>query len=606
MKKNNYNWNLNPDKLSKAQIEANMDFDKVLNAYNQRVPDAPKKTSLLSRFRYIGAAVAAAFVGLLLYFGLNTNADNNEITDFKTYAATQPYINPPLKGALTEKFLSKTINANQGGVFEMGNGSKLTIPPAAFAYGQDGIVQGEVQIRFREFHDYVDFFLSGIPMEYDSAGIQYHLESAGMVEVIAEQNGQPLKMALDKSIEVELVSNVNLNANGQVPNFNIYYLDTEKRNWVYKGIDKINRLDEPIENASAFLSEEEQLENKFQQTITQIQSKPQSQLAAIERALPALLPPAKPQKANGNSEVFDFAFEEDQIDYGTRVPGTIEESLREADEQVRNLRKQYANTMWQFSPNNNNITTAQKQAIKSVEWKDMSLKFAGGQDYELTLTGENNKLTFLINPVLTGANYENALAEFNAQQRIYEKEITERKTFLEAKKAELKAAADEEESLANMEYEEKVAAYRANGMAHRATDEVIKAKIVNQFSITQLGVWNCDRPLPLGMLALNGNFKGSTNEEYHQNIAYLVDKDRNTLVRFFTKEDARMDITLGSKNLLWLITKDNKLAVCPPEHFTALKQNRTSTTDRIKHTFVLDLVDKPIDSEEDIRKILEL
>jgi Ser-tRNA(Ala) deacylase AlaX len=606
MKKNNYNWNLNPEKLSKAQIDAHMDFDKVLKEYNNTVPEVPKKTSLFRRLRYIGAVAATALVCLLVYVGVNSAKNNNSATDFQAYAATQPYINPPLDGTLAEQFVNKTVNANVGGVFEFENGSKFTVPPAAFTHGQGGIVQGEVQIRFREFHDYVDFFLSGIPMEYDSAGVQYHLESAGMVEIIAEQNGQPLKMAMDKSIEVELVSNVILDENGQVPSFNIYYLDTEKRNWVYEGIDKIKRVDEPIENASFLLAEEEQLENNFQQTIAQIQSKPQTQFAAIEKALPALLAPVKPQKANGSVEVFDFAFEEDQIDYGSKVPGTTEESLRMAEEQVRNLRKQYANTMWQFSPNNKNITEAQKLAIKKMEWEDMSLKFVGGQDYELTLIGDNNNLTFLINPVLTGANYEKALTEFNAQQSRYEAEITERQTFLKAKKAELKAAADEEERIAALAHEEKVAAYRANGMAHRATDEIIKAKIVNQFSITQLGVWNCDRPLPIGMLALNGNFKGSANEEYHQNIAYLVDKDRNTLVRFFTKEGARMDITLGSKNLLWLITKDNQLAICPPSHFDTLKNKKTSPTDRVSHTFVLDLIDKPFNSEEDIRKILEL
>jgi hypothetical protein len=67
-----------------------------------------------------------------------------------------------------------------------------------------------------------------------------------------------------------------------------------------------------------------------------------------------------------------------------------------------------------------------------------------------------------------------------------------------------------------------------------------------------------------------------------------------------------MDITLGSKNLLWLITKDNQLAICPPAHFDTLKNKKTSPTDRVSHTFVLDLIDKPFNSEEDIRKILEL
>ncbi len=602
MKKKNYNWKLNQDQPSKSQIDAHKDFDAVLNAYNKSVPQTPEKAPIMRRMYYLAGAVAAALVGLFFFFGLsNGEKENDTITNFKEYAATKPYVNPPLGEAAAAQFVSKSISANEGGVFEFENGSKLTVPPAAFTYGQGGIVQGEVQIRFREYHDFVDFFLSGIPMEYDSAGVQYNLESAGMVEIIAEQDGKRLNMAPGKSIDVELVSNVALE-DGEVPNFNIYYLDTEQRNWVYEGLDQIKRIDEEETSASALLSEEEEMTEEFNETMAAIETRQQQQLAAIERELPVLVEPNRPQRANGSSQVFELNFEEDEIDYGEKVPGSNEEILRLADEQIRELRRQYANTMWQFSPNN---TTENKSAVSQNTWDGMSLKFINGQDYEMTLASGDNSISFIVNPVLVGKDYDRALEQFNSQFSEYEKELNERKSFMSGKLAELQAIADEDRRIAELAHEEKMTAYLEKGLNHRATDELIKAKIMNSFTATRLGTWNCDRPIPPGTFAVKGSFKGSDEAEYHQNIAYLVNKNRNTVSRFYTKEGARLDINIGSENLLWLVTNDNKIAIHPPEDFKQLKGKRKSMNERFDHTFVMNLVDQPVDTEEDIRKILD-
>ncbi|MFT4664441.1 MAG: hypothetical protein ACI8YQ_000580 [Polaribacter sp.] len=602
MKKKNYNWNLNQDQPSKAQIDAHKDFDAVLNAYNESAPQTPGRAPTIRRMYYLAGAVAAALVGLFFFFGLsNGDKDNNTITNFKEYAATMPYVNPPLGEAAAAQFVSKSISANEGGVFEFENGSKLTVPPAAFTYGQGGVVRGEVQIRFREYHDFVDFFLSGIPMEYDSASVQYNLESAGMVEIIAEQDGKRLNMAPGKSIDVELVSYVKLE-NGEVPNFNIYYLDTLQRNWVYEGVDQIKRIDEEETSASAFLSEEDEIKAELQEELAKIEIKQTQQLAAIERSLPVLAEPNRPQRANGSDQVFGFTFEEDDIDYGTKVPGSNEEVLRLADEQIRSLRRQYANTMWQFSPKN---TAVNKTAISQNTWDDMSLKFIGDQDYEMTLIGGDNSISFLVNPVLLGNDYDNALAEFNSQFSEYEKDLNERKSFMDGKLEEFKAIAAEDARIAQLAHEDKMTAYLEKGLNHRATDELLKAKIVNSFRATSLGTWNCDRPLPLATFALKGSFKGADGAEYHQNIAYLVNKNRNTVSRFYTRKGVRLDINIGTENLLWLVTNDNKIAIHPPENFNQLRGKKTSATDRFDHTFVMNLVDQPVATEEDIRKILD-
>ena len=49
---------------------------------------------------------------------------------------------------------------------------------------------------------------------------------------------------------------------------------------------------------------------------------------------------------------------------------------------------------------------------------------------------------------------------------------------------------------------------------------------------------------------------------------------------------------------MWVITKENKIAVFRPEQFKRINQKKGD------YTFVLDLVDQEIKSEEDVRKIL--
>ncbi len=50
---------------------------------------------------------------------------------------------------------------------------------------------------------------------------------------------------------------------------------------------------------------------------------------------------------------------------------------------------------------------------------------------------------------------------------------------------------------------------------------------------------------------------------------------------------------------MWIITKENKLAVFTPEKFKEIDVKEGD------YTFVMDLVDQDIASEEDVRKILQ-
>ena len=592
MELNNYNINRNPEKLPSSSIDKHRDFDQLMQQYDQ-VPRPGKQPGGLRWMYYLSGAVAACLIGFLAYNNLSA-IEGPEVTT-KAFLASQPYINPPIKN-VQAKFASTAINAHKGGEYRYKSGSKLIVPPSAFIDKDGQPVGGNVSIRFREFHDYVDFFLSGIPMEYDSAGTRYQLESAGMVEIYAEKDGKRVNIAPGKEIAVELVSEIQVPASrrGRVPNFNIYRLDTEQRNWVYDGEDQIELLEEDL---SALLNDDEQaIEKQHRITLSKIESKAARQLAEIEATIPQPLAPTRPERANGEAQVFNFEFSDNQIIYSAITTDEAHQGVTEAQQQLDQLRNQYANTMWQVAPNNPGFD---KEAASRIQWDDMTISPLNQRDYEVTLINSNKTMKIIVNPVLTGDDYEEALSKFNVAYKQYQQKVNERQTQLQDQKDQLKKSIAEEKAMAQKDADEQIAAYRAKGQDYAATQAIIKQKVLNRFRVNNFGIWNCDRPLPPMMARVKGEFVDDKENRYIHHTAYLVNKNTNTVSRFHTAKGNDIVFDTESDNILWLVTKQNKLAIFRPEEFKRINK------DKDDYTFVLNVVDKSIASEEDVRKILE-
>ncbi|MEM1320844.1 MAG: hypothetical protein AAGG75_11345 [Bacteroidota bacterium] len=591
MKLNNYNINLNPKEPSGQQIEKHMDFDALLGQFADNPP--PKAPSKVRWLYYAGGAVAACLIGFMVYTTV-ISPSGPEMTTTE-YLATLPYINPPIP-AVQPTFASEKLSATKGGVYEYENGSRLIVPPAAFIDAKGQTVQGDVSIRYREFHDFVDFFLSGIPMEYDSAGIKYQLESAGMVEIYAEQNGQRLNVAPGKKIDVELVSEIVVPAanRGRVPAYNIYRLDTERRNWVYDGVDDISLLEE--EDLAESTDNEASIQRKLDGELARIQRIEAKELAAIEATIPKPVAPVRPQRADASAPVFNFSFSEDQIVYSEDVTQEERANIDQAQAALTDLRRQYENTIWQIAASNADFN---RQAAAGIDWDDMKLRQLNERDYELTLINGNNEMKVTVNPVLMGEDYDNAMAKFNATFKEYERQLAEREEQLADQKQVLEERLAKERAIAELEFDQQIKALRENGQDVAATDAVIRQKVLNRFRVSNLGVWNCDRPLPPFMVRVKGEFIDDESNEYAHHTAYLVNKDFNTVSRLYTGKGTNVVYSNTADNILWLVTKENKLAVFRPEEFKRINK------DKDDYTFVLNVVDKAIETEDDVRRILQ-
>ncbi len=592
MENKNYNINLNPKPLSDSQIAKHKDFGALLEQLPGQSP-APKPAGPRGLY-YIAGAVAAALIGVVMYFSLAVEAPGMTTEEF---LASQPYVNPPFEN-IQKTFVSKTINADQGGVYEHENGSRVVIPPAAFVDETGAAVSGEVDIKYREFHDYIDFFLSGIPMEYDSAGQRYYLESAGMLEVYAEQDGKRLGIAPDKKLDVELISEIRVPANNRaaIPSFNIYQLDQEKRNWVYEGKDQI----EAIPDESLIFDPDgnpvppEDIEYRI--ALADIDSKERRELATIESSLPRPQTPVRPVKANGSDFSFNFDFSGDEYLVG-RDADNLERSVQEEQQALNQLRQQYNNTIWQVAPGNTDFNEA---LVSQIEWEDMQLRPINNRDYELTLIDGDNQVKVVVNPVLMGDDYQAALDEFNTQMAAYEVEMAAREERLKDQKQLLADRIASERAMIEKEYQDKIASYRERGLDKEATVLMVNQKIINRFQVSSLGIWNCDRPLPPFVYNLKGLLvENQSKQHYQDNTAFLVDRNKNTFCRFYnsSKADVRFDGT--SDNLMWIVNDKNQLAVYRPEQFKEIEKREGD------YTFIMDLIDQKIESEEDLREILQ-
>ncbi len=591
MKNKNYIIKFDPPKITSEEINKHKDFDALLEAYyNSEQPPKPNK---FKKIIFWGVAVAAAVALLLIYFYTTTESVTPDRS--QQYFANQPYINPPF-GHIKEPFMVKTISAEDGGIYEFETGSKLAFPPNAFVDANGNPIAGKVDVKYREFHDFVDFFLAGIPMGYDSAGVSYNLESAGMIEIYAEKAGQEVFLGPNKKVEIELISELALTGMNTQPDYNIYKLDIENRNWIYKAEDDIHYMEPENEEIGLLNTNPEQyLQQQLEEKLQQAEMIQQNQLAKIEAQIPIPLPPRKPTKANGTDLVFDFDIE-GQSDEELRRLFPEQSIINNTEKELTELRERYESTLWQFSPQNEGID---EKKIASVTWDDMKLRWLDGRDYELTLFNKKESVKIIVNPVLSGGEYEAAIEEYNDAFASYQKEIQAREEQLATEKENLRRKIERDKQAAQQAYQEKLTLYREKGLDYLATNEMIKQKVVNKFRATSFGIWNCDKPAPPYIAKLKGSFIDQNKAKLQHQTAFIVDNSRNTVSKFYAHDGCEVQFSKNADNLLWMVTEDNKLAVYRPEDFKSIQRQPTE-----EHTFVMNVIDREIRSEEDVREVL--
>ena len=588
MKKDNYNIKFNQAPPNSDAIKAHQDFDGLLDSYHkgdgQSSASKPKR-KIGKVIRRIAYATAAAIGLLILSISFKGKKNQN-------LASNAPYVNPPMEEVVPEELLTASVDANQGGRIVFRSGTVAVVPPRAFANRAGEVIGGEVKVVIKEYHDYVDFFLSGIPMDYDSLGTTYQLESAGMIEIYAEQDGERLYMIPEKSIDVELKSSVMVKPGSTEPKFNIYKLNENKKNWEYVTQDKMEFIDEEsMISEGEGLDTEESISSARAAKVKAINNATSLQLAAFEESLPSLIAPTKPQKANTDNPTFDLKV--DKLIVQNNI-SNVEKSIQKEEAALRAFRDQYAKAIWEVMPGQ----ATWSPAIATTSWDDYDISTDGNGAFTVTFIKGESEVDVNVKPVLVGKDYNQAMNKFNQEFNQFNNLVTERKRKIENKKAELDKVKSALLISADKSFDDKIANLKANGLDHEASNEMIKREVLNRFSVSSFGIWNCDRPLPPFVHSLKGDFIDQHSEEYDGLTAFIVDKNRNSVSKFTANTGVNIQYNSKSDNLMWFVTKENKIAVFRPEEFKKINHRLG------RHTFVMDLVEKNVSSENDIREIL--
>ena len=585
---NNYNFKFNPRLPSKEEIQRHKDFGALLQRF--RGQQAGRRVRKLRRLRVlsIGSAVAAAVAAIAIVLGGVFSAPDKPVLTAEQYFAQQEFVKPPLSKDIQPQFTNFRVDASQGGVYEYPSGSRLVVPAAAFADDRGKLIEGEVDIRYREMHDYVDFFLTGIPLTYDSAGVQYHLESAGMIEIYAEKDGKRVQLVPGKNIDVELVSEIivssfNLNF---IPRYNIYQLDTFSREWLYQDIDKIQFVeDEILDKADPLFQYKQELLKQYDA----IESRATEELQAIESSIPKPVEPLRPYRADPGRPTLELNFLDGSLNVEDTQNGEVQNELAK-------LQQMYKGVIWQIS----HSSPAFDERAFSVNWESVRIRPVNNRDYELTLIHPQNQLTLVVSPVLTGNDYEKALQRYEGEYRDFETARSEWEAKLKEQKETLQVRVERQKAEALRAYDNQLEEQRAKGLEFgKATQYLVKRKVINRFKATGFGFWNCDRLIPPSEQRIQAAFRDQHGNFYRNHTAFLVDRTMNTIFRLYATDKTPLHFNTDSDNLLWIVTDEQKFAVLRPEDFEKVNAEKDT------YTLQLKLIDKEILNEEDVRAILQ-
>ncbi len=172
---------------------------------------------------------------MILVEGCNHQADEDG-TDKPGKEIVRAGIEPPLEVAEIP-YTHYTFQAEEGGRFKYPSGTEIYFPAGSVLDDEGKPVTGKVEVAYREFHNPADIFLSGINMVYDSAGVSYMFESAGMCDIDAMQNGKTLR------VNPEAKPVVNMRSMASDNNFNLYYLNPETGTWQNRGKDSTSEVE---------------------------------------------------------------------------------------------------------------------------------------------------------------------------------------------------------------------------------------------------------------------------------------------------------------------------------------------------------------------------
>ena len=472
-------------------------------------------------------------------------------TDKKEKKASIPkpdFIQTPIKD-VDIPYEEYSIDAEKGDTLFYYTGSIVLFPPNSFVDKDGNIVKGNVKVKYREFVDPLDFYLSGIPMSYDSAGTQYSFESAGMCEVLAFKDNLPVFVNPKSKPEINIVTK------NPAQDQALYFLDTVQRKWVNKGKSLITDL-----------------------------SKKNNQTRAIANFYTEIIEPFKPEKVNNKSPVIKIAID----------PGSFKELLT------------YDNLQFQLDPDEKSYNPKDS----AEEWTDVELLKGSGQGvYIVKFSNATRTVSYNARPVLEGKDYEKALKVFEKKNKDYQEKKAQR--LLEERSNKQKYIEDSIAYIVQLEENKRIERLNAiierrnkeiekqNALYEKMEKQIIDARLSNSlmrsFEIDGFGIWNCDKLISITSYPVVAMFQDTKGNEIELNNIAVLYNSFNGIIRF---SNNRIKLVKDADNMI-IGVYNGRFAYIPYDDFRKLQVN----SDTKEQVFIMTVVDEKNNNYDFIKSI---
>lgn len=560
-------FNLDRPKITDEEINSNKDFGELVRKFKQQsIEKAKSDKNFLKNKKATYSAIIAGVTVIctVTYFTvfqkqpLKENTHEKTTTNTSTLKRTSDtksktvFIKPPVS-KLNIPYKSYKLKSEQGGTIThqshpTGMGSKIIIPEKAFVNKNGQEIIGDIEIKYREFHNQADIIASGIPMSYDSAGVTSHFESAGMFDIRGYQNDEPVFINPKKTITVEFASQ------HAADRYNIYELDTIAQNWKYISRDNsLLNTKNKISKETAYTNHHSSIgNNKIEELQKQIDAIPQkielekSALTKKVNQLQKPVEPLKPTKATAGRPKFEL-----EVDY------------KEFPELTA-----FKNAVFEVGSENKNY----KDNLTDITWSSAEISEGPkkGENYLLTLKLKNRTEKLVVYPTLSGADYEKAIDAYSKKFAYYKTLTAEREAKEQKLKEEFEAKQAayiaEQKKLSEEQFRERLRIQKEQEEKRLLASNTINnsAKVMRVFNISNFGIHNSDCPTqkPKGK-TLNPVFLVNNGKTFiTPNCTYLVSHSKNLVIAYsnepisFDPNDTYSLCILGTNGKLYYCTKE--------------------------------------------------
>ncbi|MEM6878297.1 MAG: hypothetical protein AAF544_07055 [Bacteroidota bacterium] len=513
----NYDIRFNRQEPSSEHIAKHSDFEALLAQHQTQSTKAEAKRRRIQPYIWAAAASVAILIAAFAFWEANSDAYPSS----EEYFAAQPYLNPPVDLAALPPF--EALVTNEAYIDEallQNDDQKLIVSRMRLANEYNA---QPVELHHRTLDKVADFFLSGIPLGFDSLGQHLQLDVTAIIDLYATAGGQPITLAEGSDYVMDLSTSISAGSDGSLPMFFLYQLDTTNRRWEYimeVPAQEVAEINDPIEDLP-LVQDRQRLARDYARRIEELEN----------RALNASLPPQPPlQTAQGQPTLTLDFLNGMSLAEGSNVSAEDLEALNGGSD-------------WQITPE----SPAINENAFNVEWEQVRLRHISEDRYELTLINPNKEEKLIVRPIWFDtdnlaqrqARYESELAAYqadNAQALIdREEDLNE----LRRQKEAALSAADQAiaEYLSSLSEEEQSA---------------LERRWVNfELQLDKLGTFAVARSFTPATSNRKFNIEDETGQILKGRPVFITDGQTNSIYQTYLGN--RVELPESSYDKIWLI-----------------------------------------------------